>query len=49
MTTIGIAAEDGPGAAAMIDTGPEARPMNVVLGGLRALESELLPTFFLLQ
>lgn len=39
MTTIGIAAEDGPGAAAMIDTGPEARPMNVVLGGLRALET----------
>ena len=44
MTTIGIAAEDGPGAAAMIAAGPGAPPMNAVLVGLRALESELLAT-----
>lgn len=40
---IGIAAEDGPGAAAMIDAGPVAPPMSDVLGGLRALEN-LAPT-----
>lgn len=39
MTMIGIAAEDGPGAAAMIDTGPEAPPMSAVLGGQRAPET----------
>lgn len=36
---IGIAAEDGPGAAAMIDAGPGAPPMSAVLGGLRAREN----------
>lgn len=42
----GTVAEGDPGAAAMIDTGPEAPPMSAVLGGLRAPESELLATWF---
>lgn len=41
--TIGIAAEDGPGAAVMIDTGPEAPPMSAVLGDRRVPET-LAPT-----
>lgn len=36
---IGIAAEDGPGAAAMIDAGLAAPPMSAVPGGLRAREN----------
>lgn len=43
---IGIAAEDGPEAAAMIDRGPEALPMSAVLGGLRAPESKLSSPLF---
>lgn len=46
MTMIGIAAEDGPEAAAMIDRGPEAHPMSAVLGGLRAPESKLMSPLF---
>lgn len=47
MTMIGMAAEDDPGAAAMIVVGPAAHPMNAVLGGLRAPESELLANLFI--
>lgn len=43
MTMIGIAAEDGLAAAAMSAAGPGALPMNVALGDLKVLESELLP------
>lgn len=39
MMMIGIAAEDGLGAAAMNVAGPGALPMNVALGGLKAQES----------
>lgn len=42
---IARAGEDGPRAAAMIDTGPEAPPMSAILGGQRAPESELLTTY----
>lgn len=44
MMMIGIAAEDGLGAAAMNVAGPGALPMSVALGGLKAQESELLPS-----
>lgn len=33
---IGKAAEDGPGAAAMIDTGPEVPPVSAILGDQKA-------------
>lgn len=51
MTMSGIAAEDDPGAAVTTGAGHVAPPMNAVLGGRRALESELLATllYLLLQ
>lgn len=41
---IGMAAEDGPGAAVMIDADPAAPPMSAVLGGRKAPETALGPT-----